>query len=180
MDHISDYVYVHIMGDLYLSENLLDKEAWEKLMAQSGRTVKRYHANNDRFSENGFIDSINQKYQKISFCRVGDHRQNGIVENKNKILTNGAGTFLIHGMRMWQKMIEKMIWPFAMKDISEKLNSLQIYHKRITPKSFLHGVKVEIIPVKSSHTLFIPIYVPDARLQNDVETGPKIGAAVTY
>ena len=53
-------------------------------MAQAGRTVKHYHADNGRFDENGFIDAVNGKDQKITFCGVGAHHQIGIIENKIK------------------------------------------------------------------------------------------------
>ena len=64
VDQVSDYVYVHLMRDLSLTETLLEKLAMEKVMAQAGGTVKHYHANNGRFSENGFINAINGKHQK--------------------------------------------------------------------------------------------------------------------
>ena len=66
--HVSDYVYVHLMRDLTLDETLLAKEAMEKVMSQAGRYVKHYHADNGRFADNGFIDAINTKDQKITFC----------------------------------------------------------------------------------------------------------------
>ena len=106
VDHVSDYVYVHLMRDLSLYETLMEKEALEKLMAQSRRTVKHYQAYNGIFSVNVFIDAINQKDQKITFCGVRAHHQNGIVENKNKILTTIARTLLLHGMRMRPQMID--------------------------------------------------------------------------
>ena len=59
VDHVSDYVYVHLMRYLSLTETLLAKLAMEKVMSQAGRTVKHYHAQNGRFSDNGFIDAIN-------------------------------------------------------------------------------------------------------------------------
>ena len=59
--HISVYVHVHVMRKLFLSETLLAKEALEKIIAKTGKTVKHYHADNGIFSENGFIDAINQK-----------------------------------------------------------------------------------------------------------------------
>ena len=90
VDHVSKYVYVHIMRDLSIYETLLTKEALEKRMAQSRQTFKHYQAENLRFSENVFIDAINQKDQKITFCVVGAHYRNGIVKNKNKIMTTGA------------------------------------------------------------------------------------------
>ena len=79
VDHVSDYVYVQLMRDLSLTETLLSKSAMEKLMAQAGRTVKHYHAGNGRFADNGFIDTVNGKDQKITFCDVGAHHQNGII-----------------------------------------------------------------------------------------------------
>ena len=75
-------------------------------MAQARQTVKHYTADNGRFADNGFIEAINQKYQNITLCRVGVHHQNGIVENKNKILTTSTRTFLLHGIIMWPQMID--------------------------------------------------------------------------
>ena len=98
VDHVSDYMYVHLMQDLGLDETLLAKEAMEKVMSQAGRNVKQYHADNGRFADNSFINAINSKDQKITFCGVGAHHQNGIIENKNKMLTLGAHTLLLHGM----------------------------------------------------------------------------------
>ena len=69
-------------------------------------------------------------------------------------------------------MIDEIFWPFAMKAVAERLNSLQIDSLGRTPESILHGIKVEDIPVKSYHTLFCPIYVLDRRLQNAGGPGP--------
>ena len=103
------------MRDLSLSEMLLAKESLGKLMSQARQTVRHYKFDNGRFSVNGFIDAINQKYQKIIFCGFGRHHHNGIVENKNKILTTGASTLLPHGMIMWIQMTDEMFCPFPMK-----------------------------------------------------------------
>ena len=84
VDHVSNYVYVHLMRDLSLTKKLLSKSAMEKVMTQAGQTVKHYHADNGRFSGNGFIDTVNGKDQKITFYGVGAHHQNGIIENKIK------------------------------------------------------------------------------------------------
>ena len=123
-------------------------------MAQDGRIINNYHADNSRFVDNG---AINQKDQKKTFCGLGAHHHNGIVENKNNILTNGARTILPHGTRMWPQMIDGMFWTFSMKAISERLIILHIDNKGRTPEYILHGVNVEDIPVKSFHTLFSPI-----------------------
>ncbi|KAL7519519.1 hypothetical protein ACHAWF_000247, partial [Thalassiosira exigua] len=125
VDHVSNYVYVHFMRGFTLEETLLAKAAWEKLLAQADRKVKHYHADNGRFHDKGFLDAINNKDQKITFCGVGAHHQNGIVENRNNILTQGARTLLLHGMKMCPQMVDSMFWPFAFKAMAERLNSLQ-------------------------------------------------------
>ena len=142
------------MRDLSLTETLLAKSAMEKVMTQAGRNVKHYHADNGRFSDNGFIDTVNGKYQKITFCGLGAHHQNRIIENEDKILTTGGHTLLLHGRRMWPNMIDEMFWPFAIKAIAERLNRLQVYHTGQTPESIVHGVYIEDILLKSYHTLF--------------------------
>ena len=43
VDHVSDYVYVHLMKYLSPTDTLLAKSATEKVIAQDGRTIKHYH-----------------------------------------------------------------------------------------------------------------------------------------
>ncbi len=100
-DHVSDFVYVHLMRDFTVDKTILAVNAFEKVMAQAQHFVKHYHA------------EVNRKAQKITFCAVGAHHQNGIIENKNKMLTLSARILLLHGIRMWPQMIDTMFWPFA-------------------------------------------------------------------
>ena len=83
VDHISYFVYVHLMRDLSLTETLLEKAAMEKTMAQAVWTVLHYHSDIGRYVDNGFVEAINGKDQKITFYGIGAHHQNCIVENKN-------------------------------------------------------------------------------------------------
>eukprot|EP00957_Ditylum_brightwellii_P204610 15340125-Ditylum_brightwellii.AAC.2 len=52
--------------------------------------------------------------QELSFCGVGAHHQNGIVENKINILTLIARTLLLHSKHYWPEYITVMLWPFAL------------------------------------------------------------------
>ncbi len=126
--------------------------------------MSHYHADNGRFADEGFVSDINDKGQEITFCGVGTHQQNGIVENKNKVLTQGAQTLLIHGMQMWPQMIDFMFWLSAMKAMTDRMNSIQIYLNGSTPESIMYGIQEKDTPVKSFHTLFCPVYVLDIRL----------------
>jgi hypothetical protein len=172
VDHVTDYVYVHLMKDFTLEETLKAKLAYEKLLALSGHTVKAYRADNGRFADKGFHNACTQRDQQLSFCGVGAHHQNGIVENRNKQLTLGARTLLLHGMRKWPQMIDTMFWPFAMKAQAERMNCLHLDRDGKSPESKLHGVEIEELPVKNYHPLFCPVYVLDHRLHSAGGAGP--------
>ena len=58
---------------------------------------------------------------------------------------------------MWPQMINEMFWPFAIKAVAERHNSLQIDALEKKLESILYGVKAEYIPVKYYHTLFFQI-----------------------
>ena len=72
-DHVSDFVYVHLMRYFTVEQTLIAVKAFEKIPAQAGRHVKHYHAENGAFDQNSFLESINKKDQKITFCAVGAH-----------------------------------------------------------------------------------------------------------
>ena len=160
------------MRDYTVDEMILAVKAFEKVMAQVNRTVKHYHVDNGAFAHKGYLDEVNRKAQKITFCAAGAHHQNGIIENKNKMLTLAARTLLLHGIRMWPQMIDTMFWPFAFKDAAERHNQLSLTAEGQTPLSILHDVPVENIPVKTFHTLFCPVCVLDSRSQSAGGPGP--------
>ena len=172
VDHVTDYVYCHLMTALTLEETLLAKKAYEKLLAQFGHKAKHYRADNGRFADKGFMESISEANQSIDFCAVGHHGQNGIVENKNKMLTLGARTLLLHGIRMWPQMIDSMFWPFALKAYAEQMNNLRVDENGQTPEAKMAGVSISGLPITNYHTLFCPVFVLDSRLQSAGGLGP--------
>ena len=109
-------------------------------MAQAKITVKHYHADNGRFADNSFINAVNGKDKKIILCGVDAHHQSRIIENKNKILTTGELTLLLHSRSMWLNMIDEMFWPFSIKAVAERLNILYVDLTGQKPESILHGV----------------------------------------
>ena len=71
VDHVSDFVYVHLIWGLSISEMLLSKVEMEKIVAQSGQAIKHYHANNGKFVDNVFFDTINEKDQMLKWWGMG-------------------------------------------------------------------------------------------------------------
>jgi hypothetical protein len=80
IDHFFDYVYVALMRDLSLEETLLAKTAFERHASKGGVIISSYQADNGRFADSSFQQAIKEPHQKITFCAVGAHHQNGIVE----------------------------------------------------------------------------------------------------
>ncbi len=139
----------------------------------SWRNGQALSCNNGRFSDKSFPQDITDKGQSITFCGVGVHHQNGKIENRNKQLTLGACTLLLHGMHHWPQMVvTNMFWPFAIKAMAKHMNLLHVDDESNTTELLMYGVDLETIPIKNFHTLFCPIYVLDHRLQSAGGPGP--------
>ena len=69
-------------------------------------------------------------------------------------------------------MIDTMFWPFAFKDMAERLNTLRPNLDSSTPESIFYNVKDSDMPGVSFHTLFCPVYVLDSRLHSADGAGP--------
>lgn len=173
VDHVSDFVYVHLMKDFSIEETLSAKASFERLFSLADRRVKSYRADNGRFADKKWHDDCVCNNQNLTFCGVGNHRQNGIVEAKNKYLTLTARTLLLQGMRMWPEMISTYFWPFAVKAAAERHNKLHVDKDGNTPESKLYGLKPEDIPVTTFHPLFCPVFVLDHRLHSAGGSMPK-------
>ena len=82
-------------------ENLAGKSDFERWADTFGVKIKRYHADNGRFSKQAFISEIEDTNQNITFCGVGYHHQNAIFERKNQTLTLGSRKLLLQTEIYW-------------------------------------------------------------------------------
>ncbi len=87
VDHHSDLVHVHLMRDQTQDSTLEAKASFERFADSHHVAIQPYHADNGRFAEEQFLDEVWRCNQEISFCAVGAHHQNGILERKIKDLT---------------------------------------------------------------------------------------------
>jgi len=173
IDHVSDYVYVFLMRDLTLDETLLAKTSFERHAQDGGVNILAYRADNGRFADQGFRDSVTDCNQKITFCAVGAHHQNGIVERRIKELTLVARTLLLHAVRHWPGYITTMIWPFALKEAAFRLNKLTIDEDGHSIEARFFGVDGDIIGPSLFHTFGSPCFALDSRLQSGIAGVPK-------
>ena len=124
VDHASSYMYVHLMRSLSTECTLEAKAACERIFATYGHKVRRYRADNGRFADKDFLESVKTCNQSISFCGVGAHHQNAIAERGIKELTLISSTILLHAQQHWPEMISTILWPLALKAACERLNNL--------------------------------------------------------
>ena len=94
------------MRDLSIEETLIAKGAYERYMKGHGHDVKGFRGDNGRFADKGFRDSCDHNLQSFTFCGVGAHQQNRIVERRNQEITLIARTMLLHAKRHWPEMIQ--------------------------------------------------------------------------
>ena len=121
------------MRDLSAESTLEAKREFEHRCKIRGITVQHYHADNGRFAEKLFKSDCKAQGQHLTFCGVGAHHQNGIVERKIKDITLSARTILLHAQHYWPEYITTMLWPLAVKCVEDRINNLTINISGTTP-----------------------------------------------
>jgi hypothetical protein len=96
VDHYSQLGYVHMQKDLSSLETLKAKHAWELFARERGIIVKNYHADNGRFVNNTWKDSLLEENQGLTYFGVNAHWQNGIAKRRIRDLKEQSHTMLIH------------------------------------------------------------------------------------
>ena len=87
VDHFSDLTYVHIMIITSQEDALAGKSEFDIWAYTCRVKSNRYHTYNGRFSEYLFIPVIDYSNRTRTFCGVGYHHQNSMVERKIQTLT---------------------------------------------------------------------------------------------
>jgi hypothetical protein len=96
VDHYSRLKYIHLMIKLTPEETMEAKRAFEHFAEQHGVRILHYHCNNGQFANNAFKNSCSAKGQRLTFCGVNAHFQNGIAEKAIWDLRESARKQLLH------------------------------------------------------------------------------------
>ena len=148
-----------------LDQTINTKLAFEKVAATYGVTVKHYHADNGHFACKGFRDTVSNANQTITFCGVGAHHQNGLVENMIGLLTRWARTSLLHAKRKWPQVITTILWPYALKSACARYNQLHLDENGASPESKF--ASVDHPPILSNrHPWGCPVFILNKEAQD--------------
>ena len=173
VDYATSLVNVVLMRDLSAESTLAAKQEFEEKCATKGVTIKHYHADNGRFAEPAWKEDCKAMSQKLTFCGVGAHHQNAIVERKIKDLTLTGRTLLLHAMRYWPEYISQILWPFAVKCAEDRINNLQVDLNGMTAEMRFSDSPTSKIDLRNYHTFGCPCYILDSRVQSNPKGLPK-------
>ena len=164
VDHSSRLSYVHLQNSLSSDETVQAKRAFEAYARSHGVNIKHYHADNGRFADNAFLDSIAKSGQTISYCGVNAHFQNGIAEKRIRDLQEQARKQLLHAKARWPSAIEINLWPYAIRNANDIRNTLPDKDDGSSPIERFSGTNVSP-KLRHNHTFGCPVYALDNRLQ---------------
>ena len=173
VDYATSLVSVMLQRDLGTESTLASKREFEQRSAQKGVKIEHYHADNGRFAEPTWKEDCTLKGQKLTYCGVGAHHQNAMVERKIKDLTLTGRTLLLHAIRHWPEYMSQILWPFAVKCAEDRLNNLQIDLQGLTAEMKFAKSLTASVDLRNFHTFGCPCYIPDARVQTDPKGLPK-------
>lgn len=165
VDHFSDFTYVFLMRTLSSEETIMAKEAFEAFSREQGVTIEQYHADNGRFADNAFIEHTKKNHQRLTFCGVDAHFQNGRAEKKIRDLQDSARTSLIYAKNRWKGAITSALWPYAVRHANDCQNASVRRGAAKSPNELFAGMSAKP-KYQFVHSFGCPAYVWSHRKQN--------------
>ena len=166
VDHFSRLGYVHLQQTDSSHETLMAKQAFEGYCRSKGVRVQHYHADNGRFGDNAYKESVMKSRQTISYCGVNAHFQNGVAERRIRELQEGARTALIHAQHGWSSAVNVHLWPYAVRYRNEIYNATPRKGHRRSPLEMFSSSPVRP-KLKHYHTFGCPAY----RVNREIQSG---------
>ena len=165
VDQFFGYTFVHLQRRIMSEETVQAKHAFERAAEQRGVKILHYHADNERFADNAFIEDCNRQRQSLSYCGVNVHFQNGIAERRILDLQEQTRTCMLYAMNKWKRMILICLWPYAMRHANDVANSTPRKGEDSSPIERFTGVPVRP-KLRHYHAFVCPTYVLDNSLQS--------------
>ena len=166
VDHATNYSFVHFQKSSSAEETIEGKELFEHYATSMGHNIKHYHADNGIFASKAWKDHCISKHQGLTFAGVGGHHQNGVAENKIRLLQSQARTMLIHAAKRWPQAVTANLWPYAIRIANESTNELPslAFKDGRTPLQAFAGSRETTNP-QFWQPFACPVYVLDTKLQ---------------
>jgi hypothetical protein len=105
VDHYSWFLHAHCQEDAMVKSTLESKVEFESFAKRYNVSLCYIHNNNGIFTNKAFQENIESSNQAHSFCEVGAHWQNGVIECFVGVIMTCACMMLLHAMDMWPDVI---------------------------------------------------------------------------
>jgi hypothetical protein len=100
------------------------KIAFEQFGAEHRVKILHYHCDNGRFHNNTFSKAYYNARQKLIFCGVNVHFQNGVAERAICDLLESTCKQLLHACACWPEAVHFTLWTYALCNAVYIHNSL--------------------------------------------------------
>jgi hypothetical protein len=143
VDHHSRLKFVYLMMTNLTSKETVDaKRAIERFAAEHGVQIKHYHCDNGRFADSLFRAACNSQNQKLTFCGVNTHFQNGIAERAIQDLSESARKQLLHARQQWPQAVSTALWLYALSHVAYLSNVLPMHKDGQSRLELFSGIRV--------------------------------------
>ena len=168
-DHYSRLQYIHLMTRLTSQETIDAKRAFEHFADQHGVKILHYHCDNGQFADNDFKTTSSSANQRLTFCGVNAHFQNGIAEKAIRDLRKSARKQLLHPHHCWPAAIHLALWPYALRYATYLHNTLPVLDDGTSRLEMFSSIRVGM-KLGHMHTFGCPVFA----LQNELSSGKTI------
>jgi hypothetical protein len=165
-DHFSQLRFVHLQIDDSAAETILTKQVFEKFAAKYGVRILHYHCDNGQFADNAWKQSCEASHQRLTFCGVNAHFQNGIAEHTIWDLLDSARKQLLHACACWPAAVHFALWPYALRNAALLHNSLPVLEDGTSRLELFSSIQVGC-NMKHVYTFACPVFA----LQNALASG---------
>jgi hypothetical protein len=172
VDQFTDYSFIYFHTAITTEETVKAKRAFELHADSFGVKIKQYHADNGRFQDIKFKEDCTTQGQRITYCGVNAHFQNGKAERKIRDLQDGARTSLLHAMKKWPTAITINLWPYAMRYMNDVNNYVPRKGESRAPIELFSSTSFDK-KLQHFHHFGCPVYVLDHNLQAGRRSGMK-------
>ena len=165
VDHFSRFLYAHCQEDATAKTTLESKIGFESFAKRYSVSIKHIHADNGVFASKAFQDHVDASEQHQSFCGVGAHWQNGVIERFIGVITTRARTMLLHAMDQWPDVITAEFWSFAFMHAVRLHNCTPRPGTSESPFTLFSNEDSPLSPT-DFRVFGSPVYVLDSTLQS--------------
>ena len=165
VDHMSGYIHVEPQLGFSTSESIRAVITFEKLCLDNGTLIQKFLADNGAFKAKDFVNHIRNNNQRIQYCGVNAHHQNGIAERNIRTVSDMSRAMMLHASLKWKNGIDSSLWPMAVNYATYVFNHLPS-HNGLAPVDLFTGSQLPRHRLLDIHTWRCPIYVLDPTLQS--------------